>query len=113
MANSKTDSARGFGVFPRLSRKEALILEMLIEKLGELFGLEMVEASNGNLKRGTVYVTLQRMEEKGLIESRKEARPEGELGIPRRLYKITGHGQRVLAAREAAQSILFPTMAGE
>jgi DNA-binding PadR family transcriptional regulator len=108
MQNDKSEKSRDFGEFPRLSQKEALILQMLIDRSGELFGLEMVEASSGNLKRGTVYVTLQRMEEKGLIESRKEPRPEGELGIPRRLYKITGHGQRALAALEAARSILFP-----
>jgi hypothetical protein len=41
--------------FPRLSRKETLILEMLLGK-GEMFGLEMVEASAGGLKRGTIYV---------------------------------------------------------
>jgi predicted transcriptional regulator len=92
-----------------LSRKEDLILQMMIDKCGELFGLEMVNASNGKLKRGTIYVTLQRMEEKGLIESRREARPEGQIGIPRRLYKITGHGERVLAAREAGFSMVFPS----
>ncbi|HEX8367618.1 MAG TPA: hypothetical protein VF604_03545, partial [Pyrinomonadaceae bacterium] len=69
--------------FPKLSRKEFLILEMLIGK-GEMFGLEMVEASEGNLKRGTIYVTLQRMGDKGYIESREEARSMPEIGIPRR-----------------------------
>ncbi len=96
--------------FQRLSNKEALILQMLIEVGRELFGLEMVESSKGKLKRGTIYVTLQRMQEKGLVESRKEPRPEGEIGIPRRLYKVTGYGQRVLAAHEAALSIMFPAM---
>jgi DNA-binding PadR family transcriptional regulator len=31
----------------------------------ELYGLQLVAASRGRLKRGTVYVTLRRMEEKG------------------------------------------------
>ena len=57
--------------FPKLSRKEFKVLELLIAK-GEMFGLEMVEASEDELKRGTVYVTLQRMGDKGYVESREE-----------------------------------------
>ena len=87
---------------PRLSRIEALVLALLIGK-SELYGLEMIEHSGGRLKRGTIYVTLGRMQDKGLIESRKEPRPSPEVGIPRRLYSITGYGMRVLAAYEAAQ----------
>jgi PadR family transcriptional regulator PadR len=79
---------------PSLSGKESVVLEMLLAVSRELYGLEMVEASAGLLKRGTIYVTLQRMEEKGLIESRQEARPEGEIGIARRLYRVTGLGAR-------------------
>lgn len=96
---------------PSLSRKEALILEMLVGHGRELYGLEMVDASNGELKRGTIYVTLQRLQEKGLIESRQEARTAPEIGIPRRLYNITGHGQRVLSAYQAAHSVLRTTFA--
>ena len=80
--------------FPKLSRKEMLTLEMLIGK-GEMFGLEMVEASEGELKRGTVYVTLQRMGDKGYIESHEEPRSMPEIGIPRRKYRTTGLGERV------------------
>lgn len=89
--------------FPKLSQKEMLILEMLIGK-GEMFGLEMVEASEGDLKRGTIYVTLQRMGDKGYIESREEPRQSPEIGIPRRKYWATGLGEKVyqtnLKARE-------------
>lgn len=88
---------------PSLSRKEYLILEMLIQSKRELFGLEMVEASNGTLKRGTVYVTLQRMQEKGLVDSKPEPRIAPEIGIPRRLYLITGYGQRAYRAYEVAR----------
>ncbi len=80
--------------FPKLSRKEMLTLEMLIGK-GEMFGLEMVEASEGELKRGTIYVTLGRMSDKGYIESREEPRTMPEIGIPRRKYRMTGLGERV------------------
>ena len=80
--------------FPKLSRKEVLILEMLVER-GEMFGLEMVGASDGGLKRGTIYVTLQRMADKNYVESREEPRKVPEIGIPRRKYKATGLGERV------------------
>ena len=39
-----------------------------------MFGLQLVEQSNGGLKRGTVYVTLGRMQDKGYVESRTEER---------------------------------------
>ena len=83
--------------FPKLSRKEVLVLEMLLEK-EEMFGLEMVEESEGGLKRGTIYVTLQRMADKGYVSSREEPRTPPEIGIPRRKYFATGLGQRVYRA---------------
>ena len=82
---------------PRLSPKETEILQLLVGR-GEAYGLEMVKASEGRLKRGTIYVTLNRMEEKGYVESRKAPVKEGQQGPPRRLYKATGHGARVLNA---------------
>lgn len=88
---------------PSLSRKEHRVLEMLIQSKRELFGLEMVEASNGELKRGTIYVTLQRMQEKGLVDSKPEPRTAPEIGIPRRLYSVSGYGQRVYRAYQAAR----------
>jgi len=91
--------------FPKLSHKEFVILEMLIGK-GEMYGLEMVEASKGELKRGTIYVTLQRMAEKGFVESREEARTQPEIGIPRRVYKSTGLGERMFRAQEMALDFL-------
>jgi PadR family transcriptional regulator PadR len=88
---------------PSLSAKELLILEMLLQGKRELYGLEMVEASNGNLKRGTIYVTLQRMQEKGLVDSKLEPRAAPEIGIPRRLYTVSGFGERVYKAHQAAR----------
>jgi DNA-binding PadR family transcriptional regulator len=102
----KKDSDNSASDLPSLSRKEALILEMLVGGGRELYGLEMVDASNGELKRGTIYVTLQRLQEKGLVDSRQEARPAPEIGIPRRLYRINGYGEHVLSAYQVARSIL-------
>ena len=89
---------------PRFSATERLIVELLTAHQ-ELFGLQMVEMSGGRLKRGTVYVTLGRMQEKGYLESRQEPLPEGAIGLPRRLYRPTGLAMRVLAAWKAAEQI--------
>ena len=92
---------------PRLSAKETLILNLLAQKR-EMYGLQMVAASKGRLKRGTVYVTLGRMEEKGYVASRTEDAPDGAGGLPRRPYEATPHGLRVLKAWSAFLHDLAP-----
>ena len=83
---------------PRLSSKEQLILELLMSRRDSLYGLELVAASRGRLKRGTVYVTLARMEDKGFVTSRQEDAPPDEGGLPRRLYAPTALGRRIVEA---------------
>ena len=83
-----------------LSAKEALILKMLISNPKERYGLDLVEASEGQLKRGTIYVTLSRMEDKGFVESRREDTHAAKSSIPRRLYTPTGRGVQVFRAHE-------------
>ena len=80
-----------------LPPKERLILEMLVAQ-GPMFGLAFVDQSKGALKRGTVYVTLGRLENKGLISSEQEPPHPGAIGLPRRIYRVTGLGERVLRA---------------
>jgi DNA-binding PadR family transcriptional regulator len=92
---------------PRLSAKEALILNLLAHKR-EMYGLQMVAASKGRLRRGTVYVTLGRMEGKGYVTSRTEDAPDGAGGLPRRLYEATPLGLRVLKAWSAFLHYLTP-----
>jgi PadR family transcriptional regulator, regulatory protein PadR len=82
---------------PSLSAKERLILELLVAS-GPLYGLQLVQESDGNLKRGTVYATLARMEAKGLVASEQEAQPVGAIGLPKRIYRPTPQGRRVLRA---------------
>jgi len=93
-----------------LSAKESLILELLVER-EELYGLQLVGASKRRLKRGTVYVTLGRMEEKGYITARLEPPPADAGGMPRRLYRATPLGRRVLAAWSEASTHLMPEFA--
>ncbi|MCC6619693.1 MAG: helix-turn-helix transcriptional regulator [Deltaproteobacteria bacterium] len=86
-----------------LSRLETMVLELL-EAGRERFGLELVALSDGALKRGSVYVTLARMEDKGLVESRHEDAPRsGDRpgGLPRRLYRISAIGVAALGLARA------------
>ena len=76
-----------------MSATEALLLDLLGG--GERFGLELVATSDGRVKRGSVYVTLTRMEAKGFVESRQEERAPGAIGLPRRLYRATTYGLKV------------------
>jgi PadR family transcriptional regulator, regulatory protein PadR len=80
-----------------LPPKERLILELLATG-GSAYGLRLVEESRGALRRGTVYVTLARLEAKGLVESEQEPRPPDAIGLPRRLYRLSGLGERVVRA---------------
>jgi PadR family transcriptional regulator PadR len=82
---------------PSLSDKETVVLELLTRD-GEMYGLELVSASEGALKRGTVYVTLGRMEEKGYVKARPEEPPLRAGGMPRRVYSPTPLGREVLRA---------------
>jgi DNA-binding PadR family transcriptional regulator len=78
---------------PSISSTESLLLDLLEDR--ERFGLELVDASGGTVKRGSVYVLLSRMESKGFVESRQEERQPGAIGLPRRLYRATPYGLKV------------------
>ena len=76
----------------RLPPTEQLILSLLADD-GASYRLQLVESSKGRLKRGGIYVTLGKMEEKGLVSSSLQA--DG-----RRIYELKGLGHRALAAME-------------
>jgi DNA-binding PadR family transcriptional regulator len=78
---------------PSISPVESLIMDLLRHE--ERYGLELVEASNRELKRGTIYVTLARMEIKGFITSRQEEPRSTAIGLPRRMYRVTPYGIKV------------------
>jgi PadR family transcriptional regulator PadR len=82
---------------PTLPPKERAILELLVAG-GPMYGLQLVDQSQGALKRGTVYVTLGRLEAKGMVVSEQESQPPGAIGLPRRVYRPTALGERMLRA---------------
>jgi DNA-binding PadR family transcriptional regulator len=73
------------------SKAEAALLELLSNE-DWWYGLELVRASRGAIKRGTVYVYLGRLEEAGLVLSCLEVETPAHVGIPRRLFRISKLG---------------------
>ena len=94
----------------KLSLTEAVIAHLLRDSTAPLFGLELIRRSSSGklkLKKGTIYVTLERMEKKGLVTSERETSPpphikEGDFYIPRRLYTLTPRGLQALTLLEEA-----------
>jgi len=84
-------------------KKERVILELMAQEPSrEWYGLELIEASNKKLRRGTIYVHLESLEDLRYISSRlendEEYRPRHPSIRRRRLYKITELGLQQVAA---------------
>lgn len=79
---------------PRLSPQTLALLNVLLEQPSEWrYGLELIEGLG--IKGGTVYPTLARLQRFGWLESRAEEVDPTDVGRPRRrLYRLTGEGQR-------------------
>jgi DNA-binding PadR family transcriptional regulator len=89
---------------PSISPVESLVLDLIESR--ERYGLELVDLSKGRLKRGSIYVTLGRMESKGFVTSRQEERTAGAIGLPRRLYRATPYGLKVRDAYQLLREAL-------
>ena len=69
------------------TKKEVEMLTILCE-IGESYGLEIIKASGGKFKRGTVYVYLTSMVERGLVTGEYEEN-HPSAGPRRRKFKVT------------------------
>ena len=85
---------------PKVSKTERLILEQLVNHPPGKYGLEIVNDSGGAVRRGSVYVLLERLEERGLIKCERNENTPKQGGLPRPIYSATGLGGKVLAAYE-------------
>jgi DNA-binding PadR family transcriptional regulator len=80
---------------------ETLILSTLDQ--GEAHGLEIIrrlqESGSGalNLKEGSLYPALYRLENAGLVEAAWEVETKGRRGARRRYYRLTAKGMKALA----------------
>ena len=75
---------------------QAVLAEMMRSPRDQHYGLELVRATE--MKSGTLYPILRRLEEAGWIEGSWEEVDPAQVGRPpRRFYRLTGEG--VQAAR--------------
>ena len=93
----------------KISKTEFFILQLLLREGSDLYGLEMIRKSNNKLKRGTIYTTLTRMEDKGIIKSKKEKYIQPGLTAKRRMYTISGTG---VTASQYFQSQILDIIGG-
>jgi PadR family transcriptional regulator PadR len=92
---------RGF-----LGEFEQMILLAALRLEGDAYGarlMEELESTVGRrVSRGSVYVTLDRLEEKGWIESELSDPRRERGGRPRRVVRVTSEGmQQLRRSREA------------
>lgn len=85
----------------RITHQTRLLLQAFLDSPAEeTWGFELSKAAG--LSAGTIYPTLKRLQDEGLIESRWEEIDEAREGRRRRrYYKLTGEGVRV--AREVTR----------
>ena len=100
-----------------LGELEQMVL-LAVRRLGdEAYGLGVMEELQTRVgrkvSRGAVYVTLDRLEEKGLVESRQAQGSSARGGRPRRLLTVTPTGMEALRVARAAWQSLWEGLAWE
>lgn len=83
------------------TRAEMLVMRLLQDEAGGMYGLAIVDASKGAVKRGSVYVLLGRLQTKGFVKASQTKGAPDHPGLPRPIYRLTADGMRVLAAADA------------
>jgi PadR family transcriptional regulator, regulatory protein PadR len=86
--------------FAILGEFEVVVL-MAVLHLGEdAYGSairdEIEQRSGRSASRGAVYITLERLEEKGLLASRTDGASDSRGGRPKRLFRLTADGIKSL-----------------
>ena len=92
------------GYEPRITAQTLLLLDALLDRPSEArYGLEIAQETE--LKSGTLYPILARLERAGWLSSEWEDVEPERAGRPRRrLYRLTGQGE--VLAREALEAHL-------
>jgi DNA-binding PadR family transcriptional regulator len=80
---------------------EMIVMRILQGSPSGAYGLEIVDDSGGAVKRGSVYVLLGRLEEKGFVRVLPSKKVRDSSGPARPQYQLTGEGSRVLSAASA------------
>lgn len=87
------------------SKLERQIAELLTAH-GEMHGMALVREGKGRLKRGSVYVTLQRMQDRGFVTARDVTPTPPQRGPHQRHYKLSLLGRRTLEGMRLAERFL-------
>lgn len=86
--------------FAILGEFEVVVLMAVLHLGDDAYGSairdEIERRSGRSASRGAVYITLERLEEKGLLASRTGGASDSRGGRPKRLFRITPHGIRSL-----------------
>ena len=89
-----------------LGEFEQMLLLAAMRLEDEAYGVKLMEELDNrvgrNVSRGSVYVTLDRMEDKGWISSELSASRPERGGRPRRIVRVTPQGLAVLRKSRAA-----------
>lgn len=87
-----------------MAPKELLALRLLIDNPRGLYGSEFVHLSEGRLNRGTVYVLLERMVDKGFVKEVAEQATTGPQ-LARTRHIITAQGRSAYDAFLSEQGL--------
>ncbi len=89
-----------------LGEFEQMLLLAVMRLGNEAYGVKLMEELESrvgrSVSRGSVYVTLDRMEDKGWISSELSASRPERGGRPRRIVRVTSAGLAVLRKSRAA-----------
>jgi DNA-binding PadR family transcriptional regulator len=80
---------------------EMIVMRLLQSTPAGAYGLEIVEDSKGAVKRGSVYVLLGRLEEKGFVRVLPSKKGNASSAPARPQYQLTAEGSRVLTLASA------------
>jgi PadR family transcriptional regulator, regulatory protein PadR len=86
----------------RKSDETNLVLVAIADHAAPVWGLAICRSTE--LKPGTVYPILKRLEQRRWITAEWEAEPTGHKGPRRRLYSLTDQGRSALAEISAQQA---------
>ena len=88
--------------------REAIIMGVLIH--GEKYGREIREEygrrAGKKMPLGSLYVTLDRMDQQGFLKSRFGDTPKGRGGNRRKYFRLTAVGHRALDMYEMMQAAI-------
>lgn len=99
-----------------LGEFEALVLLAALRLGHEAYGLsitnEIVETARRPAVRASVYVTLRRLEQRGLISTRREPSESASGGKPRRLVRVEPRGIALLRTTRASLERMWSGLEG-